>query len=57
MSDSKKQGLDEGGAKQRDRQFADDTVNPELEHESKQKLKNSGRAKPEDYPDRSVNPV
>ncbi|GGC23282.1 hypothetical protein GCM10011371_08740 [Novosphingobium marinum] len=57
MSDSKKQGLDEGGAKQQDRLFADDTVNPELEHESKQKLKNSGRAKPEDYPDRSVNPV
>lgn len=52
MNDRKR--FAEGGAKDRGSSLTDDDEDPALRHESRQAVRNQGKAVPEDYPDRDA---
>jgi len=52
MDDGKRLG--EGGAKDRRSSLSGDEDDPALRHESRQAVRNQGKATPDDYPDRGV---
>lgn len=49
--------LGEGGAKDRGSSIESRKSDPALQKESRQAVKNQGKANPQDYPDRSANSV
>jgi hypothetical protein len=54
---SEHKSLGEGGAKDKPSAVDGRDDDPALQKENRQAVKNQGKAKPEDYPDRSENPV
>ncbi|WP_168176441.1 hypothetical protein [Novosphingobium sp. PC22D] len=55
---SDRKHLDEGGARQRRKSSIDGpNDDPALQKENRQAVKNQGKAKPEDYPDRDETAV
>ena len=53
MSDDEHSRLGEGGAKERRSSIGGPDDDPALQKENRQAVKNQGKARPEDYPDRS----